>query len=425
MRINKIILVLCFIIPSVYGQTLTPEDFIRQTGLRKEFEAAQNSLRYFPDGRGTVVYGQLAIAPETRKDIVSRVRVYPSGYFVAAIYEGRSLCFYRHGYEPIQIAVDSQSPRSMDVGKLQFKPMAADKTFSISGKIKVSPELKSAKFTVSLIIPMPPQIFNDDGYQCGAVVAHKVADQIITAEQSYHFAGLLPIKYLLEIKSEKSILRQIFFYPTGLGNEYSFTVEENKSWPAAKHIVLPEVSLVMAPIVQFKLRLCKISDLHPQPGQAPEEKRTPPEFLPEIKTFIRKCDGTTVVPLGQQREYYSRDQYFLRDHTLNLTIDERNRVIASFSFGASYFYDCGNVSLAATEKMINADFMKQSRAPRYYSYRVGDEVVSTTVAKFKEEMPLEDGHTYYFECSMEQIYLLLRVDTIKTPDAAQPAGKKQ
>jgi hypothetical protein len=415
-----VIAVSCFSV-----KAMTPEEFGRQSGLQKKMECAESVIDKIYHGKGTVVYGRLIAAPDAAVEAVSRVLVNQDGYFACNVYWGRTLCFYRHGYEPVRIQVAENGPRFLDAGNIAFTKLPAEKTFSVEGRVVLDESLRQEKISVTLGLAMPPQVFWDDGNECGARTYRQVAAKTISNGDIFRFDGLSPVKYQLEIRTGKSFVKRIFFNNTGRVKEFTAAGDNDNAFEdndddfgakpklrrkPLKVVVLPAVTLSAAPIVRFSLQVSKVTDIIY--AQASEDNSVPPVFEPEIRTFERLCNGETTIPVASRMEIHSNNVKFWRNHELYLETNEKNHIVPEFRFGVNYFYDFGRTTFEEARQKVNTEFMKKSRAPKIYSYRVGKEVMTAKVEEFKREVSLEDGHAYYFEYPFGKIYFLMKTDFV-------------
>lgn len=422
----RIILTLLTGILFCSANALTPGEFEKKSGLGREMRYAEKRLKDLYEGKGSVVYGRIIADPAVIRRSVSRIGVTPRGYFVREVYRGRNLCFYLHGYAPLCIPVRANAPQLLDAGNITFIKLPPDKTFSVKGKVTETEALKGKEICVTLWLEMPPQVFRDDGY-AGGHVNEKIAEKFIKDGETFQFDGLSPVKYRVDIKTDNSMIKQVFFNNTGVVGEFEYA-SDNASCGCCgqvycvpkpvkkqlKSVELPEICLVAAPRVRLSLLTGRVDNV--QYNHVPTDNIVPPVFGERVKVYERICDGSTFIPIVSRAEYYGSKFGMQRNYRLNLEIDKKNRIVPFFGFGISRFYDFGKTTLEKVRQEVNTEFMKKSRAPKVYSYRVGDQVMSVTIAKFKDDIALKDGHVYYFEYPGGNVYFLLKIDFISSPD---------
>ncbi len=299
-------------------------------------------------GNGEVLVGRVVAPTATR--VASRTNIHPDGSFATALFPGRQLIFYAHGYEPLVVARRNEiSPSIHDVGVHEFTKSEVSQTRTASGSVVTS---EPREIKVDLILPNNAYLGNDAGYW-GGPVSHSVERKRLQSGEHFRFEGLSKIPYTLVISAPDFVTRR-------------FQIE-----PTADDRALGDIILEKARVIRF-------------------------DYVSQIDLASLNGDGErfsqTVICNGTNRFTYAESQDAHRNALFLRLAPTPGGVEASYTWHPSDFFDLGPGSLE--------DFMDDAR-------------LQLLLSKLQpaRRMVLQDGHVYFFRNEYRNTSCLFQVST--------------
>lgn len=348
--------------PTISGETSLAE-------LPEDISAkAKESLQLIDQnwyGKGNVVVGQVRIPDGLLVNkIASRTVLTPDGHFAAALYPGKTLNLFAHGYRAVSIRVPSNAAKIHRVDPFFLQRMPDAEMASVRGTVSMSNRHSRTPVRVQLKIEQPPPIWDDDGYE-GGDMQPVVAKTRVAPGEEFHFDGLSDFPYVLSVDAPHFIERNIPIITSD-----------------TKETDLGEIELQMAPRVQFAC-VSQFAD------------STSISELPRT-TIDVECNGANTFLMTSQKDELGNSL------DLRLRCADENKVVASFWFSPSRFYDLGPRSLKSVQEAFSPAKVRAAHPSM-------------------ENQVLENGHVYYFECPAKKTTCLFEVIYL---DDANDSGKQ-
>jgi len=163
----------------------------------KRIDAEKRFIERIWDGKGIVIVGRLS-APDDLP-IASRIPFQKDGSYCTALYPGRRLVFYAHGYNPLEISNSSEIAQNVyDAGSLAFSKATGKDVRQLRARaVAQNSDGKAVPVTCALQLHNEEYLWQDHGYQSGARVQVTVASQVVAQGQELAFSGLSRIPYVL------------------------------------------------------------------------------------------------------------------------------------------------------------------------------------------------------------------------------------
>ena len=185
-------------VPPVSGDPL--DDAAVSQASESKYQAESMIEREFGNlqrwGGGIVVVGQVEIPDGT--PVASRTTLLADGSFATALYPGRRVAFYAHGYDPLVIDTRNEvKPHVHDVGTHRFIRTESNETRTLSGTISGPVE-----GTVRLQLSLRNEAYlgRDHGHWGGRPVVPVERKGAVSGE-TFAFEGLSAVPYLLKVSA--------------------------------------------------------------------------------------------------------------------------------------------------------------------------------------------------------------------------------
>ena len=328
--------------------------------LRERYQAAEripDEVKYRIkrnwSGKGQVLVARVIEPVHT--EVSRRATIEDDGSFATAVYSGRSLEFYAHGYDPLIIEAKEHIAGSVyDAGENHFEKAPPQRIRQLKGTIRLeSTDTQLPEVALLLNIPNDTTVSRDHGHW-----QHRTEP---TAESQTHhngdpfsFEGLSAIPYELVIKAQGHIEQRIEIKPHLRGI-----------------IDLGDVSVIRAKTLRFRyvsqINMEKLGD------------------WPEAQEVDILCNGRTQFLFTEHRD---KHRNLMR---LRLTPTE-NKVEAHFGWIPAEYYDLGLGNLE--------DFISGKRKIE----------LSKTVSD--RRLPLQEGHIYFFRHKGKEVSCLFSIEEL-------------
>jgi len=329
--------------------------------LRERYEAAQripNEVRYRIQrnwkGKGQVLVGRVTEPPEV--EVSRRATIEADGSFATAVYPGRTLEFYAHGYDPLIIEAKEHIIGFVyDAGENHFEKSPSARLRILEASISLeAPNETSPQITAELRIPNDATVSRDHGHW-----QHRnepIAESAKLAHgEALRLEGLSPIPYELLLQAPDYIEQRIEIDPHARGS-----------------IDLGNIELQRAKLLRFRF----ISQF---------EMNRPSEWS-EPKQLDILCDGNNEFLFTDHRDKH-RNRMRLRLYP------EKDGVEAGFPWVPAEYYDLGRGSLD--------EFIHEKRSLRDLGKPVSE-----------RRLPLKDGHIYFFRHKGKEVNCLIQVEEL-------------
>jgi len=325
--------------------------------LRERYQAAErvpNEVRYRIirnwDGRGRVLVGRLILPYGV--DISQRATIEDDGSFATAVYPGRTLEFYAHGYEPLIIEGGTNIAGSVfDTGEHPFTKSPPKRLRKLIGTVFLEEtHANSPEVEVLLKIPNDATVSRDHGHWQRRTEPTAASEKIASREQ-FEFYHLSPIPYELVVRAEGYIEQVLTIQPDLRGT-----------------IDLGDVHLKKAQTLKFQyVSRIDIDKVNTWPAA-------------EETTIL--CNGRTQFLFTDYRDKH-RNRMRLR-----LT-PKVNHVEAHFAWVPAEYYDLGEGSLS--------------------DYQSGMREINLEAMSSNRRLPLKDGHVYFFRHKGKDVNCLFSI----------------
>lgn len=319
--------------------------------LEKAQEEKEVFLNELWRGLGRVVVGRVELQDPTDKTlIVSRTEILDEGYFAAALYPSRQLCFRAHGYEPLNVSFPSGFEPIVFVDDLVLVPTEPSERSQWHGRITGLDRQEKAE--VVLRVAPAPLLWEDWAYECAANYTAFVAKKELSSGQTFTFSGLSPISYEVEI--------------TAPGYN---AVSETRLVTRGATELMGDVELVRSARFDFEY-VSQFSDVD------------------ELRALSRQT--ATITCDGKGRFLFTDERDELGNRLdLRINPNDEGPEIA-FWFFPSSIYDLGEQSL---DTAIDGFAFEEVRLSE----------------KKRSQVMLQSGHVYFFECPEKSATCLFAV----------------
>ncbi len=330
--------------------------------LRQRYVAAQripNELRYRVHrnwkGKGQVLTGRLHIPVGV--DVARRTTIEADGSFATAVYPGRQLTYYAHGYEPLIIEPGRQLDQYIDdTGEHWFEKASPERTRTLTGSVVPDPTNGAPpQVEIKLTIPNDDPLSDDHGHW-----QHRIEPTVdstqLTNGGSFQFEGLSHIPYELVLQANGYVQQTLKIDPS----------KQSK-------IDLGSIRLLKAQVLRF-------------------------HYIANIDTSSPSSDWPnremqTVVGDGRQKFKFVQDLKNYRNRRELRLFPQAGFVEAGFTWVPSEFYDLGQGTLN--------DFIHDTQWTTHLPDKISD-----------RRLPLEDGHVYFFRNKKKETNCLFQVSRI-------------
>lgn len=195
--------------------TTTPTHQIAPNYLAmKQVDTELNAfIKSFWRGQGMVIVGRVAPPPDAK--VTTRTQFFSDGSYCTALYPGRKLIFFAHGYDPLQITRAAEIATNVfDAGIVRF--MAADPSNIRTLKAIVtanSTNRADLSITCVLRIRNNEYLLGDAGDRGGASLQVDVETRKILPSDTIQFSRLSRIPYILSITAPGYIRKDMEIDP--------------------------------------------------------------------------------------------------------------------------------------------------------------------------------------------------------------------
>jgi|GEM_PF-3867484 hypothetical protein len=173
--------------------------------------AEQDFIDRIWSGAGQVVVGRLQLPPNAQ--VASRIPFRSDGSYCTALYPGRRLTFYAHGYDPLEIVAKNRlAPRLWDAGTQPLVPAsAADRRRVQFSAAFPAARSDSPSILATLLLRNRDSLWHDDGNRCGAAISVVAETKTFAAGQTVEFDDLSRLPYVVvltapgHVKQERAI----------------------------------------------------------------------------------------------------------------------------------------------------------------------------------------------------------------------------
>ncbi len=275
--------------------------------LQRYLAAKQIKVEYRPVFRGE---GEVLVGSLVRPDgviVATRTPISKDGSFATAVYPGRKLIFYAHGYDALVVDQGVKVlPSLRDVGAQTFTRASPERLRSVAGNVALDVPASSTPVQIEAVLGITNSayLYRDHGHRGGNISA-KVKTLTLNSGDAFRFEGLSAIPYDLKLSASGYISRKLPIDPGASGE-----------------IALGSLSLTRAPVLEFnyvaQLDLKAVADWD---TSAPGTQRV-------------TCNGDTRFTYTDVRDKH-RNQFYLRLNPLESGVE------ASFWAFPCRFYDLG------------------------------------------------------------------------------------
>lgn len=212
---NKITFAIMLTLLSTVGFTMAAPEYDSMSDVTNAFEHIHLCGWGFFKGR--VVVGKLEKPKDAR--IAARMPFHDDGSYCTALYSGRKIMFYAHGYDPIHVvSTNLVDPGVIDAGVSIFNKSKPENLRTLETRINVDkPEILSTPIKAALSINNYDYLWEDHGYRCGARRIVQVASKKAEPGEPIQFGGLSRIPYYLNLSAKGFISQKIKIDPAASG----------------------------------------------------------------------------------------------------------------------------------------------------------------------------------------------------------------
>jgi hypothetical protein len=170
-------------------------------------------------GAGHVLAGRVVL--ENGDHIANcRSRLLADGSFCAAVYPGRDLVVYAHGYEPLILTPPSSPNYAIAYyGDITMTRLPEAELASVRGTLVLGPNASASgeMATLRLMLDKPPPIWNDSGDEGSSIGFTPLVAEKQVGLGAFEFKGLSPSPYRLNVSRTGYIIQSIPFSPDRKG----------------------------------------------------------------------------------------------------------------------------------------------------------------------------------------------------------------
>jgi len=165
------------------------------------------------NGRGKVMLGKLELPDDAQ--VASRTPIYQDNSFCTIVYPQRTLTYYAHGYEPLEIKRGKLvSSKVYDAGEHAFTKARSSDLRELEAKITAhSGDRPAPDITVALTIHNDAYLFADHGHAGSCTLTVVVDKKKIKAGDEITFEDLSRIPYVLELSAPGYVEQSIDIDP--------------------------------------------------------------------------------------------------------------------------------------------------------------------------------------------------------------------
>lgn len=291
------------------------------------------------DGDGIVIVGQLEIP--TDASISTRIPIYEDGSYCTALYRGRKLTFFAHGYDPLEVPHFSQIATNVyDAGTQHFARAKPEDMRTLRGSVTTSGGETATIMDCTLQIRNHEYLWQDHGNRCGAPITVTVDSTTLDSGMPFVYNNLSRLPYVLVITAPGYIKKEI-----KIDQKLDDVIDLGK--------------ITLAPALSY--RITYRARVRQDGGKWIGENET--------QTSTISCDGDSEFLFSKQRDGLG--------NSLELRMRPNEKGVE-----ASFFYYQGN-------SFHELGQMSSSALPTWDS-------VDTAILKSDSRVLLEDGHAYYF-----------------------------
>lgn len=306
----------------------------------KDVKGELRFIRDIWDGDGIVIVGKLELPAHAK--VSSRIPIYQDSSYCTALYEGRRLVFFAHGYDPLEITNYVQIATNVyDAGSQQFIKAAPENTRTLCGSVVTASTGKEpTRINCALQIRNEAYLWQDHGYRAGATITVNADSTKLDSGMPFFFRGLSRLPYRLVLTAPGHIKKEI---------------ELDQARDGA--IDLGEIAL--DPALSYRIRYRE------------RVRQNGGKWIggDTVKSSMLLCDGRNEFSFTKQRDGLG-NSLKLRMHPA------KNNVTASFFYHQrNSFYDLGQCSADDLPSWATVD---------------------TSHLKGDSGALLKDGHAYYF-----------------------------
>jgi len=304
-------------------------------------------------GEGMILIGRI-VRPIPDTDIARRATIYQDESFATAIYPGRTLEFYAHGFDPLVVKPKYHIWGPLfDAGDIAFEKSPMEDLRTLSGSVRLEDaNADGPEIELELRIPNNNPLSRDHGHWQHRTVA--VAErQSLQSSSEFHIEGLSPLYYELKLSAPGYIQ-----HVSKIKSDETGTVD------------LGAITLHKAKTLRFDY-LSRI-DLDAEPKTWPD---------PQSQEIL--CDDTTFFLFTDYRDEL-RNRMRLRLPVTDGVIE------ATFPWVPSEYYDLGPGQLEDFTQ--TNEWVEQLSNP-----------VST------RRLQLQSGHVYFFRNTYKEVNCLFQV----------------
>jgi hypothetical protein len=334
--------------------TGAPVNYVSSKEFFKLFKEANMRHTLYHHGKGQVATGKLIVEDQldSLAGIASKALFTKEGIFVAPVYAGRTLRFVKHGYESLDIVIpnDASSSKStrLELGTQILRKLPAEHLTEVTGGLQLPEGVANAQ--VELWTGKLPSTFNDDGYDCQAVIKALAAKSQLLSGQRIHFTGLSPIFSELRITAPDCIYLE-------------------RSFEAGKDLDLGTITLQKCQQATF--------------------------MLAQMNKFTNWKKQTVLIDGKTELILVNKPDKFGQYDGWRLAYQDSEHIKSFFVYSPSYFDDYG--------KMTPEQFIAQKK----------NQTLPKPISN-KHSTILEKGHLYRFRCEMRNIDMLIAFVEMKT-----------
>lgn len=160
-------------------------------------------------GDGIVLVGKLEIPTDAR--ISTRIPIYKDGSYCTALYRGRKLVFFAHGYDPLEITHYSPIATNVyDAGLHRFVRASPEDTRTLRGTLATkSTNGQFARIDCTLQLRNHAYLWQDHGNRCGAPITINVGSTSVESGMPFIFNNLSRLPYVLVLTAPGYIKQEI------------------------------------------------------------------------------------------------------------------------------------------------------------------------------------------------------------------------
>jgi len=158
---------------------------------------------------GIVLVGKLVMPHD--EQVSSHTPLYDDSSYCAALYKGRRLVFFAHGYDPLEITNYSNIATNVyDAGTHQFAKSSPENTRTLRGTVTIENTGHNvARIDCALQIRNDKYLWQDHGTRCGSPINVTVVSAKLDSKMPFVFDGLSRLPYVLVVTSPGYIKKEI------------------------------------------------------------------------------------------------------------------------------------------------------------------------------------------------------------------------